>query len=112
MKMQNKILAGFLTLCLLMALNGRECLASEAPPADSGTDHNTTYTITLYSGKQGTFTGAGDTGGQADSSGSRVVLKELEYGSMITFHPQDMVELAADSKYYVKGIRSYALPIS
>ncbi|MCI9681734.1 MAG: MucBP domain-containing protein [Lachnospiraceae bacterium] len=105
MKMRNKILAGFLTLCLLTALNGRDCLASEAPPADSGTDHNTTYTITLYSGKQGTFTGAGDTGGQADSSGSRVVLKGLEYGSMITFHPQDMVELAADSKYYVKGIR-------
>ena len=48
--MRNKILAGFLTLCLLTALNGRDCLASEAPPADSGTDHNTTYTITLYSG--------------------------------------------------------------
>ncbi len=108
MKMQSKILAGFLSLCLITALNSVTCLASEPVPGDGGTDHNTTYTVTLYAGKQGTLTGqgsAGVSGGQIDSNDSRIVIKGLEHGSMVSFNAQDMVELDADSRYYVKGIR-------
>lgn len=108
MKRRSKILAGFLSLCLVTALNSVTCLASEPTPGDGGTDHNTTYTITLYAGKQGTLTGqtsAGASGGQIDKSDSRIIIKGLEHGSMVTFNAQDMVELDADSKYYVKGIR-------
>ncbi len=105
MKRRNKLLAGFLSLCLLTLPNGGDCLASEAAPAEGGTEHKTIYTITLYAGKQGTLTGTDTAGGQVDGSGSKVAVTELEYGSVVTFHAQDMVELDPDSKYYVKGIR-------
>ena len=36
MKMQSKILAGFLSLCLITALNSVTCLASEPAPGDGG----------------------------------------------------------------------------
>ena len=107
MKGRNKILAGFLSLCLITALDSATCLAAQTTPGGN-TDHNTTYTITLYAGKQGTLTGAGApgaSGGQIDRNDSRVVVKELTQGSVVTFNAQDMVELPEDSKYYVKGIR-------
>lgn len=108
MKRRNKILAGFLSLCLLTALDSAVCRASETASGDGDTEHNTTYTITLYAGKQGTLTGSGPIeagGGQIDKNDSRIVIENLEYGSMVAFNAQDMVELDADSKYYVKGIR-------
>lgn len=105
MRMHNKILVGFLSLCLLTAGNTTVSLASETTQGDKDAVHNTTYTITLYAGKQGTITNQGTAGGQVDGNSSKVVIKELEYGSQVNFYAQDMVELGADSKYYVKGIR-------
>ena len=68
MRMRIKLLAGFLSLCLMMALDSVTCLASDQEaPAGSGADHKTTYTITLYAGKQGTLTAQGEpsaSGGQ------------------------------------------------
>ena len=109
MRMRIKLLAGFLSLYLMMALDRVTCLASDQEaPAGSGADHKTTYTITLYAGKQGTLTAQGEpsaSGGQIHKSDSRIVIKGLEQGSMITLNAQDLVQLDADSKYYVKGIR-------
>lgn len=108
MKIQSKILAGFLSLCLLTALESVTCQAATPTPGGGGTDYDASYTITLYAGKQGTLTGQGSaqtSGGQIEKNDSRVVVKNLKYGSVVTFNAQDMVKLDADSKYYVKGIR-------
>lgn len=74
-----------------------------------------TYTVSFYSGKQGDFfnlnglqvrKAQGNKKSVSFSNyGNKVVVSGLEYGDTVSCSAQDAVSLAADSKYYVKGIR-------
>lgn len=74
-----------------------------------------TYTVSFYSGAQGTFSGAGaiqvrkgsgnSEAASINSSGDKITVSGLEYGDVISCDAQDGVSLNDNSKYYVKGIR-------
>ena len=74
-----------------------------------------TYTVSFYSGAQGTFSRAGaiqvrkgsgnSEAASINSSGDKITVSGLEYGDVISCDAQDGVSLNDNSKYYVKGIR-------
>lgn len=86
-----------------------------------GNETHYTYTVTLYSGKQGDFSSAGGiqvdnhkTGSgyqisQPEQGGDRIRITGLQYGDMVTVNPQACASLNGDSKYYVSGIRESGL---
>lgn len=73
-----------------------------------------TYTVSFYSGAQGSFGGSGiqvrkASGNSAQTSvstdGNKIIVSGLEYGDVISCDAQGSVTLNDNSKYYVKGIR-------
>lgn len=76
-----------------------------------GNDASYTYTVTLYAGNQGSFTGSGGVSvsgsGQVEYvSSSEIRITGLRYGDRISVNAQSgMVELSSDSRYYIRGIR-------
>lgn len=87
MKKLKMILTSLLTVCMLFGSSVISVFAAE---------EEYTYTVTLYAGNQGTFSGGKD----------KVVVKDLKNGDRVKLDVLiDSLELADSSKYYVKGIR-------
>ena len=85
MRMWRKILTSALMAAMLFTLlAGNVCAAEEY-----------TYTVTLSAGNHGTFSDGSD----------KKILQGIAYNGTVTFNVQSEVKLAADSKYYVQGVR-------
>ena len=98
--------------CLIALTNVQPVLA-----ATGGNDENYTYTVTLYSGKQGTFSSTA--GIQVDNhttgsayqilqpSGDKdtIYITGLQYGDVVVMNAHSCVNLGAESKYYIGGVR-------
>ena len=70
------------------------CLILTASVPALAAEDDYTYTVRIYSGKQGSIEGSD--------------VKEytgLHYGDRVSFYPQSQVSLNDDSKYYVRGLR-------
>ena len=70
------------------------CLILTASVPALAAEDDYTYTVRIYSGKQGTIDGSD--------------VKEytgLHYGERVSFYPQSAVTLNDNSKYYVRGLR-------
>lgn len=67
-------------------------LTASVPVLAANDDY--TYTVRIYSGKQGTIDG----GDVKEYTG-------LHYGERVSFYPQSAVTLNDNSKYYVRGLR-------
>lgn len=105
--------------CMLALLLGLIVALSNVQPAHAAPGGNAekyTYTVTIYSGKQSTFTsGSGisvdnhSTGSSYQISGGagsdRIKITGLEYGDVVIMDAQSSVQLGGDSKYYVGGVR-------
>ena len=102
----SRIFGGLLCLVLVLA-----AVPYKAAAAPGGNDPQYTYTVTLYAGNQGSFSGAEGvsvtgTGQVSYVSASEIRITGLSYGDRINVAPQSgMVTLNEDSKYYVRGIR-------
>ncbi|MGN0352860.1 MAG: MucBP domain-containing protein [Roseburia sp.] len=82
-----------------------------------GNEECYTYTVTLYAGNQGQFSGAD--GVQVDNhttgssyqiiegqkNGEKISITGLQYGDMVMVNAPTTVEMEETSRYYVKGIR-------
>ena len=85
MKMWKKLLTSAVAFTMLFTLLVGNVCATE----------NYTYTVTLSAGNHGTLSNGSD----------KMVLTGIAYGETVTFNAQSDVKLAADSKYYVQGVR-------
>ncbi len=80
--------------CLLLSTMCLSALAAD-----------TTYTVTVYAGKQGAFHATDATDGFQVTE-DKIVISGLQYGDRVTLDVQsDGVVTLSDDKYYVKGIR-------
>lgn len=97
-----------------LAAAGAAALAVSFTPAAVWAQGGYTYSLTLYAGNQGAFTGdlswvipysQGDA--QVSLEGDKVVVRGLEAGDVVTFQQevQNQVELTDGSRYYVQGLR-------
>ncbi len=98
--------------CILALVNLTPVFA-----ATGGNDQSYTYTVTVYSGKQGTFTSTAGIQVDNHSTGSAyhvlepnaakdtVYITGLQYGDVVTIDAQACVKLGSDSRYYVGGVR-------
>lgn len=93
MKLRKIFKTGILLVCtLFMIVQGKQMIVAEK----GGNDSHYTYTITLYTGKEGAF---------SDGS-TEVKITDLEYGQVISLGDYlTNVNLNDADKYYVKGIR-------
>ncbi len=93
MKLRKMLKTGILLVCtFMMVVQTKQMVVAEK----GGNDSHYTYTITLYTGKEGTFT---------DGS-NEVKITDLEYGQVISLGDYlTDVNLNDSNKYYVKGIR-------
>ncbi len=93
MKLRKMFKTGILLVCtLFMLVQGKQMVVAEK----GGNDSHYTYTITLYTGKEGTF---------SDGS-TEIKITDLEYGQVISLGDYlSNVNLNDADKYYVKGIR-------
>lgn len=83
MKMYKKLMTSVLTIVMLFTLfAGNVCAA------------NYTYTVTFSAGNHGTFSNGSD----------KMVVTGVAYGTTVPFDLSN-VKVAADSKYYVQGVR-------
>ena len=97
-------------LALCLALGGS---LAGAPVKVSAEEY--TYQVTFYSGNQGSFQGTEGLSVDNHSSGSAYTVEEsgdavtvsgLKRGDIVSFDVQaGAVELAQDSKYYLRGVR-------
>lgn len=93
-------------VCMAVLLSSTTVFA-----AMGGNDESYTYTVTLYAGNQGSFTGTdgisvSGSGQIAYADGNRIQITGLVYGARVTVDVRSgMVALNEDSKYYEKGIR-------
>ena len=85
MKMWKKFLTSAVAFAMLFTLLAGNVCAAESY----------TYKATVYAGNHGKIIGEGD----------KVVIEGLKYGDKFSYTAQLNVELPADSKYYVKGLR-------
>lgn len=92
-----------LPLCLLI---------SAAPVMESRAEDKEayTYTLTFYAGNQGEFSGTGGLSGLSSKytvtgSKDKITISGLSYRDRVSFNAAAAIQLPADSKYYVKGIR-------
>ena len=85
MKMWKKFLTSAVAFAMLFTLLVGNVCAAESY----------TYKATVYAGNHGKIIGEGD----------KVVIEGLKYGDEFSYTAQLNVELPADSKYYVKGLR-------
>ena len=98
--------------CLIALTNVQPVLA-----ATGGNDENYTYTVTLYSGKQGTFsstagiqvdnhtTGSAYQISQPSGDKDTIYITGLQYGDVVVMNAHGCVNLGAESKYYIGGVR-------
>ena len=97
-----------------LAAAGAAALAVSFTPAAVWAQGGYTYSLTLYAGNQGAFTGdlswvipysQGDA--QVSLEGDKVVVRGLEAGDVVTFQQevQNQVALTDGSRYYVQGLR-------
>lgn len=99
MKILKRLLASALAVLLLFCFSVN-ALAKE----------KYTYTVTFLAGTQGTFESADGlfvTGENAeiDLKDGKIVISKLAAGDVVSFNAQASVEMNADSKHYVKGVR-------
>lgn len=71
---------------------------------------NYTYTVTFHAGAQGTFgstAGLSVDGSEASvaQSADKIVITGLKAGDVVSFNAQSAVNMDADSKHYVQGVR-------
>ena len=85
MKMWKNLLTSAVTFVMLFTLLAGNVCAAESY----------TYKATVYAGNHGKIIGEGD----------KVVIEGLKYGDEFSYTAQLNVELPADSKYYVQGVR-------
>ncbi len=112
MKHWKKLWCCLLLGCTLAATTGQTVFAQKG-----GNEESYTYTVTLYAGKQGEFSGTGGvqvdnhtTGSsyqieKTEAGGGQIRITGLKYGDRIMVSAQSCVSLTEDSKYYVSGIR-------
>ena len=97
-----------------LAAAGAAALAVSFTPGAVWAQGDYTYSLTLYAGNQGAFTGdlswvipysQGEA--QVSLEGDKVVVRGLEAGDIVTFQQevQNQVELTDGSRYYVQGLR-------
>lgn len=101
MKKWKKLMMSVVTAGLLFSLMAGTVLAAEDPY---------TYTLRFSTGVQGSFTdlsGLSVSNANADISrdGDLITVSNLSAGDVVSFNAQSSVSLAADSKYYVQGVR-------
>lgn len=99
--------AALVVLCIAFASSAASSKASMAY-ADEADGEQTTYTVTVRPGNQGTLNSTG-IGVESDSasinySPTLAVISNLHYGDRINFD-NSISNLGSDSKYYAKGIR-------
>lgn len=104
MRKMNKFLAAICTAGMLLSLS---------PAVASAEDY--TYTVTFDAGNQASMSGTAGLAVNNSATGSsyhvgvdagKIVVSGLKIQDIVTFNPQaGAVDLAADSKYYVKGVR-------
>lgn len=112
MKRWKKLWCCLLMGCTLAAATGQTVFAQKG-----GNEESYTYTVTLYAGKQGEFSGTKGvqvdnhtTGSsyqieETEAGGGQIRITGLEYGDRVMVSAQSCVSLTEDSKYYVSGIR-------
>ena len=97
MKVWKKFLTVLLTGALVLGLSMNAFAAEEYE-----------YTVTFYSGNQGSFNGASGvtaSGGTVSASSDKIVVSGLKLGDVVGFNAQSGVSLNDSGKYYVQGIR-------
>ncbi|MCI9217559.1 MAG: MucBP domain-containing protein [Dorea sp.] len=95
MKYLRKIRISLLILSMLIMTIGQTAFAEY------------TYTVKIYAGKQGTISQDGITvpaGATVTGGGKEIVISGLKYDQTVYISPQACAK-AADSRYYVKGVR-------
>ncbi len=85
-KIYSKVLVLLLALCVIGSMD----LTARA----ASSDEKETYTVRLFSGAHSTLI-----------NGSEMMSYEVAYDSPLPFSTRDVVQLGAESKYYVKDIR-------
>lgn len=94
MKLRKIVKRSFVLLCAMFMILQTSTTSIFAEKG--GNDSNYTYTITLYSGKEGTF---------SDGS-TEIKISDVEYGSVVSLADYlSSVSLKDSEKYYVRGIR-------
>jgi hypothetical protein len=94
MKLRKMLKRSILFLCAVFMIHQTSLTSVLAEKG--GNDSHYTYTITLYSGKEGTF---------SDGS-TEIKITDVEYGSVISLGDYlSDVSLNDSEKYYVRGIR-------
>ena len=94
MKLRKIVKRSFVLLCAMFMILQTSTTSIFAEKG--GNDSNYTYTITLYSGKEGTF---------SDGS-TEIKISDVEYGSVVSLGDYlSSVSLKDSEKYYVRGIR-------
>lgn len=86
----SKIYSKVLVLLLVLCVTGSIDLTARA----AASDEKETYTVRLFSGAHSTLI-----------NGSEMMSYEVAYDSPLPFSTRDVVQLGAESKYYVKDIR-------
>lgn len=86
----SKIYSKVLVLLLALCVTGSIDLTARA----ASSDEKETYTVRLFSGAHSTLI-----------NGSEMMSYEVAYDSPLPFSTRDVVQLGAESKYYVKDIR-------
>lgn len=86
----SKIYSKVLVLLLALCVTGSMDLTARA----ASSDEKETYTVRLFSGAHSTLI-----------NGSEMMSYEVAYDSPLPFSTRDVVQLGAESKYYVKDIR-------
>lgn len=112
MKQWRKFWYCLLLGCMLTAMTGQTVFAQKG-----GEEESYTYTVTLYAGKQGIFSGTkgvqvdNHTTGSSyqiekeEAGGGQIRITGLEYGDRVMVEVQSCICLPEDSRYYVSGIR-------
>ena len=95
MKLRKMLRAGLLTVCLT-ALTAAQTGLQTVWAEKGGNQSSYTYTVTLYSGKEGTFSDGSD----------EIKITGLKYGEEVSLGQYiPTVSLKDADKYYVKGVR-------
>ena len=99
MKLWKKVITSLLAAALLVSLSAGAVMAAEPY----------TYTVTVYAGNQGTFTGNGlavdSDSAVISQNADKIVITGLQAGDKVGLNAQAAVTLDASSKYYVQGLR-------
>lgn len=112
MKKRRILQKGLLVCSALVLMTGQTAFAQKG-----GNEESYTYTVTLYSGKQGVFsetdgiqvdnhtTGSSYQIREEQQGGEKISITGLQYGDMVIVSAPSSVSMDETSRYYVKGIR-------